>query len=154
MGGGISGYIFFLYASLCFMIFLQRICFTKNRAQEMWENRGRSAAWASGVPSVRPHTDLGQNGEGLRVQHQELLVLGAQHQAGHGILVSQILLQGGHGGDDGLQKDSRGHARVPAHTPFPPDTQDTTGRKGEGKTRRVSEMQKNIYVQSCLMQQT
>lgn len=50
------------------------------------------AAWTSGVLRVRPHTDLGQNGEGLWVQHQELLILSAQDQAGHSILISQVFL--------------------------------------------------------------
>lgn len=60
--------------------------------QEILGNRGRNGAWATGVPTAKPHTDLGQNSEGLWVQHQELLVLSAQHQAGHSVLVSQVLL--------------------------------------------------------------
>lgn len=54
--------------------------------------KGRGQTLGLGVPRARAHADLGQDGEGPRVQHQQLLVLRAQHQAGHSVLISQVLL--------------------------------------------------------------
>lgn len=80
VSGGISLYIFFFMLICILQFFYNEHALQELGAGEVGEQR-EGMQPGPRVCRVRPHTDRGQNGEGLRVQHQELLVLSAQHQA-------------------------------------------------------------------------
>lgn len=56
-----------------------------------------------GLIQVRGGAYLGEDDEGLRVEHVDVAALCPDHQAAHPVFVSCALLQRGDAGDDGLK---------------------------------------------------